>query len=383
MTTSATKTKTRLISADSHVVEPRNLWLDRLPKKFQDQAPRVESRETGDFFVVPNTSTGPKPVSTEGAMINDKIADNITGPTGYRFDDQRPGAYDPAARLLDQDDQGVEAEVIYPGWLIVHSIQEFDLKVACVQAYNEWLFEDFCSYAPDRLIGACALPVGVGPIEPAVEEAKKWAARGARTYLLPQSAPGGMAWGDEHFEPLWNAIEEVGLPVGFHQAAGQVAVFSDKTSPGAFWTVALGNKISLGWVFSQLIYGGVPERHPDLKMILVEGGIGWIAFQLNTMDHMFGDHHRWTSGDLSMKPSEYFWRQFWATFEDDRPGLLTMPFLDSSRLMWAGDYPHTEGNFPHAQEQVEHDFAGFSDDVRSAIVFDNAAKLFKVPLASS
>lgn len=368
----------RLISADSHVVEPKDLWLRRLPERFKHQAPQVESREDGDYFVVPNTGMSAKPMGTEGAMIDRKVdGRGIDSPRGYRYEDQRPGSYDPKARLADQESQGVEAEVIYPGWLIVHSIPDFELKAACVQAYNDWLFDDFCSYAPDRLLGAAALPVGDGPIEPAIAEAQKWASRGAKTFLLPQSVP-GKAWGDEHFDPLWAALEEIGIPVGFHQAAGQVAVFENKLAPGAFWTTAIGNKISLGWVFMQLVYGAVPERHPNLRFILVEGGIGWIGFQLNTMDHMFGDHHRWTSPALSMKPSEYFWRQFWATFEDDRPGILTLPMLDAGHLMWAGDYPHTEGNFPHAQEQVEHDFTGVDEDVIRAITYGNAAELFGI-----
>lgn len=366
----------RLFSADSHVVEPPNLWLDRIDRRFVDKAPRVESRETGDFFVVPNTGMGPKPVGTEGAMIDRKVTGGgIKSAVGYRMSDQRPGAYDPAARLVDQDSQGVTAEIIYPGWLIVHSIPDFELKAACVRAYNEWLFEDFCSYAPDRLLGAIVLPVGDGPIDAAIGEAQKWVGRGARTVMLPQSVP-GMAWGDPHFEPLWSALEELNVPVAFHQAAGQVAVFKDKMAPGAFWTTAVGNKISLGWVFMQLVYGGVPERHPDIRFVLVEGGIGWIAFQLNTMDHMFMDHHEWMDPKLNLKPSEYFWRQFWATFEDDRPGILTLPFLDPAKLMWAGDYPHTEGNFPHAQEQVSHDFDGVSDEIRQMIVHDNAASLY-------
>jgi predicted TIM-barrel fold metal-dependent hydrolase len=373
-----TSTMYRLFSADSHVVEPADLWLKRIDRKFLDQAPQVESRDDGDYFVVPNTGMPAKPVGTEGAMIDRKVNKlGILSAKGYRMSDQRPGAYDPEARIADQKSQGVEAEVVYPGWLIVHSIPDFELKAACVEAYNSWLFEDFCSAAPDRLLGAVALPVGAGPIDRAIKEAEKWIGQGARTVLLPQSVP-GMAWGDEHFEPLWDALDGLGVPVSFHQAAGQVAVFNDKMAPGAFWTTAIGNKISLGWVFMQLVYGGVPDRHPNLRFVLVEGGIGWIAFQLNTMDHMYGDHHQWMQPEIGLKPSEYFSRQFWATFEDDRPGILTLPMLDSSKLMWAGDYPHTEGNFPMAQEQVAHDFEGVDEDVRRAITHDNAAALYGV-----
>lgn len=365
-----------LFSADSHVVEPPNLWLDRLPSKFQDQAPRIESRDDGDYFIVPNTGMSPKPMGTEGAMINKKVdGSGIESPKGYRFSDQRPGSYDPKERLKDQDSQGIVGEIVYPGWLIVHSIPDFDLKAACVCAYNDWLFDEFCAYAPDRLLGAGVIPVGHGPIEPAIEEARRSVERGAHTLMLPQAVP-GMSWGDGHFEPMWAALEELGVPVNFHQAAGQVAVFEDKMAPGAFWTTAIGNKISLGWVFMQLVFGGVPERHPNLRFVLVEGGIGWIAFQLNLMDHLYGDHHQWIDPPLSVKPSEYFWRQFWATFEDDRPGILTLPLLDPSRLMWAGDYPHTEGNFPESQEYAMRDLEGLPEDVARMIAYDNATELY-------
>ena len=304
---------------------------------------------------------------------------------------RRPGiassSNDPVPTTLRRDcttrtARGWSARVVYPGWLIVHSIPDFELKAACVRAYNEWLFEDFCSHAPSRLVGAAVLPVGDGPIDAAIEEAQRWAGRGAKTFMLPQSVP-GKAWGDEHFAPLWAALEEIGLPVAFHQAAGQVAIFENKMAPGAFWTTAVGNKISLGWVFMQLAYGAVPERHPNLRFVLVEGGIGWIAFQLNLMDHLYGDHRHWMEPKLQLKPSEYFWRQFWATFEDDRPGLLTLPMLDDRKVMWAGDYPHTEGNFPAAQEFVARDFDGIDEPVRRRIVHDNAIGLYGLEIAPS
>jgi predicted TIM-barrel fold metal-dependent hydrolase len=369
----------RLISADSHVVEPPDLWLQRLDRRFRHQAPQIEVRDDGDYFVVPNTGMPPKPMGVEGAMIDDKTAGTVNSPKGYRFEHQRAGAYEPGARLLDQDAEGIEAEVIYPGWLIVHGIPDFELKAACVTAYNEWLFEDFCSHDPSRLLGAAVLPVGDGPIDRAIHEAQRWADAGARSFMLPQSVP-GKAWGDPHFEPLWSALEEIGRPVGFHQAAGQVAIFQDKMAPGVFWTTAVGNKLSLGWVFMQLVYGGVVERHPRLRIILVEGGIGWIGFQLTTMDHLFRVHHRWMDPHLSLSPSEYFWRQFWATFEVDRAGLLALPMLDPSRLMWAGDYPHTEGTFPASQDQIAHDFDGVDPSLTRKIVFDNAADLYELEL---
>ena len=129
---------------------------------------------------------------------------------------------------------------------------------------------------------------------------------------------------------------------------------------------------------ADLIWGAVPRRYPKLRFVIVEGGIGWIAALLRLMDHWWTDHHRWMEPRLDEAPSTYFKRQFWATFEDDRAGILTRELLGADRLMWGSDYPHTEGTFPHSQQQITQDFAGVPESEVHQMVVSNAAGLYGI-----
>jgi predicted TIM-barrel fold metal-dependent hydrolase len=345
-----------LFSAASHVVEPSDLWLSRLGRPWRDKAPRIEERGDCDWFVIPNSGVQEKPV-------------------GHRYLDVRPGAYDPAARLADQDLEGVIAEVIYPGWMILHEISEFDFKAACFRAYNDWLLDDFCACAPDRLLGAALLPVGNGPIEVAVAEARRAAGKGAREVLLPQAVP-GLPYNAEHYDPLWEILEELGVPVAFHHASARSGGNRDVRAGSD--VEAITNKTSMGQIATQLVWGGVATAHPGLRFVLVEGGFGWVAYLLDQWDQTYMAHRRSTIPNMTMQPSEYFFRQFHATFVDDRPGFLTLQLLDPRCLFWGTGYPDREGVFPESGETVLDTFRDVAPELRRMLTLDNAARLYAV-----
>ena len=127
---------------------------------------------------------------------------------------------------------------------------------------------------------------------------------------------------------------------------------------------------------ADLIWGAVPQRYPQLRFVVVEGGIGWVASLLGFMDHWWNDHRHWMEPQLDEAPSTYFKRQFWATFEDDRAGILTRELVGVDRLMWGSDYPHTEGTFPYSQEQIMRDFMGVPEAEVYQMVTGNAAQLY-------
>ena len=131
---------------------------------------------------------------------------------------------------------------------------------------------------------------------------------------------------------------------------------------------------------TELIWAGVPQRYPHLRFIIAEGGIGWIPTLLTFMDHWWTDHHRWMEPKLEEAPSFYFNRQFWATFEEDRAGVVLARegILNIDRAMWGADYPHTEGTFPHSQEAIARDFAGLSEAMVYKLVAGNAARLYSL-----
>ena len=367
------------VSADGHVVEPANLWTTRMDRRFRDRAPHIETRKSVDFYVIDGLD--PVAVGLDGAALESKIAGKVESPVA-RHADTRPGAWDPQERLKDQALDNLRAEVIYPGqWsLMFYRIADAEYQRAAVRVYNDWLSE-FCAYAPHRLLGAAILPMQ-GPLEWAAEEAERAAKIGLKAVMIPAAVP-ARPYIHPDYEPLWARLEEIGLPVVAH--SGTAADIGASTHEKA-------RRIGPGMAFmdekafqpmnalTELIWSGAPQRYPRLKFIISEGGIGWIACLLRLMDHWWEDHHHWMQPQLNEPPSTYFKRQFWATFEDDRAGILTRELIGVERLMWGADYPHTEGTFPKSRQQIAKDFTGVPDDEVYQMVVGNAAQLFGIPL---
>ena len=361
------------VSADGHVVEPADLWTTRMDKRFRDRAPRVEAREDADYYIIDGLT--PFPVGLEGATMEDKLAGNIET-MASRHADTRPGAWDPQQRLLDQDLDHVRAEVIYAGafGLQFFTLQDAEYQREAMRVYNDWLSE-FCAAAPDRLLGAGLLPVR-GPLEWACEEAERCAKQGLRTLTIPADVP-DRSYVTSDYERLWSTLEDIGLPVATHSGTGTAEEFYSKYNRMGTGMAVVEMKMfqpMRGLV--DLLWSAAPQRYSKLRFVIAEGGVGWIASMLGFMDHWWNDHRHWMEPKLDEKPSTYFKRQFWATFEDDRAGIQTRDIIGVDRLMWGADYPHTEGTFPRSVEQVAKDFAGVPEGEVYQMVAGNAAQLY-------
>ena len=201
------------VSSDGHVVEPADLWTTRMDKRFRDRAPRIESRPEADYYVI--DGLGPFAVGLEGVTMEDKIAGEIKSATGRRHAETRPGAWDPQARLVDQDFDHLRAEVIYPGLfgLQFWTAPDPEYQRECFRVYNDWLSE-FCAAAPDRLLGAGLLPMK-GPVEWAIEEAERVAKKGLPSVSIPAESA-ERSYGHSDFDPLWATLQDIGLPVATH-----------------------------------------------------------------------------------------------------------------------------------------------------------------------
>ncbi|MBI3303777.1 MAG: amidohydrolase family protein, partial [Deltaproteobacteria bacterium] len=229
------------VSADGHVVEPPDLWTSRIEQRFRDRAPRIESRPDGDYYIMEGRP--PAPITgLEGAMMNEKMAGKIETIRPHRFADARPGAWDPHARLADQDLDNLRAEAIYPGiGLGFFAFPDVEFQRACFQAYNDWLSE-FCSVAPDRLLGAGLLSVK-GPVEWAIEEAERVAKKGLRSVSIPAVVPERPYSRSNEYEPMWAALQDLGLPVAVHAGTGVDLMKSFmELGPGMF---VVENKIAV------------------------------------------------------------------------------------------------------------------------------------------
>jgi predicted TIM-barrel fold metal-dependent hydrolase len=370
--------ETRFISADGHVMEPADLWVTRMDKRFRDRAPRIESREDADYLLIEGLA--PAAVTDLiGTMANEKAEGKpILARNHNRYVDVRAGALDPLLRLKDQDLDNLSAEVVYPNdAMFIYAARDAEYRRECLRAYNTWLGE-YCSAAPSRILGAGMLPGGE-PIQWSIEEAQRCAKLGLKSVMLPADLP-RVPYGDPLNAPLWSALQDLGMPVAFHNAASErIDMEQFPSTAGGTMMATVHVKIA-GQLrtFCSLISSGVAASYPKVRFVIVEGGIGWIAAVTRLMDHWWEDHHHWLEPKLDEPPSFYARRQFHHTFEDDKAGLMHLPMLNADGLMWGSDYPHTEGTFPHSREQIAKDFADLSAEVKRKIIRDNAARLYGI-----
>lgn len=370
-----------LISADDHFAEPPDLWTKRLPSKFQDRAPRVERTQQGDGWRFPG---GPWTPLGLGAQAGRKFEDYRYA--GVTYEDVRPGVYEPRARLEDLDVDGVWASVIYPTTgLGLPRIEDPELHLACARAYNDFCAE-FASADPRRL-----LPVGVIPrtgVDAAVAELKRMRETGLRAALL-QALPSGAVWPSAQDERFWATAQEMGVVLHIHIGLSSRTASIPPSDPPpvnpllpillrGYALIAQGCQDA----FAGLIFSGVLERYPTVKWVSVESGIGWIPYYLERWDGVYERQRHWSKLDLPRKPSEYWRRQVYATFEEDKIGVnlaVRHPeYVGVENLMWASDYPHGDTTWPNSRQTVRDHFAGMPEEARRKITWENARRLYAI-----
>ena len=312
-------TEYKLISSDSHVTMPDEAWQEYLDPEFRDRAPRVERTDEGDFRVFEGHRTPIMTLNNLAGKKPEEFSLNVR-----KLEDQRSGAGDPAERIKDMDIDGVDAEVLYVGGPLASS--DPALRLNSVRGYNRWL-SDYASYAPGRLLGMAAIPIDTPEL--AVEEIRFAAAQpglaGGYIPLFPTEGD----YGDEKWNPMWEAFRETGLPIGLHvggRRPGTPTASIFESAP-RFMTGLVMSKLTMAESVSELIHGLVMQRYPELKFIAVEGQIGWISFFQYYSDHLFEKHRFWTKSELQEPPSYYFRRQVFGTFMEDPVGLREREYI--------------------------------------------------------
>ena len=366
----------QLVSADDHIdlrYLPRDLWETRVPAAVRDKVPRVEATEKGLAWV---------------------CGDHVWGPwgTARAFDVplksalERGGVFEagvlrpttPELRLADMDRDGIYATVMY-GSVAPLLVKDPAVRQVCYAAYNDWLVE-FCGSEPRRLIGVGLLPADDPAL--AIQELQRVAKLGLRHAVLLAAAAEPPLYHPD-WEPFWAAAAETGVPIGMH-----LFVSAPTAYPGVspFATAAIqGVQIGLQLLgpLVGLIFSGMLERHPGVRLVLAESGIGWIPFALERMDHEFGKYLEAREGwearggiPLTMQPSEYFRRQVWATFQDDPAGVGLLSMIGEDRVMWASDYPHPDSTWPNSQRVIAAQMAGLPEGTRRKLTRENARALY-------
>ena len=362
------RTEYRLISADSHINEPPDLWRDRLPARYRDRAPHIERFDEGDAWVM------------EGALDPINFGSNCSAgiPAAQRsswitWDEVRAGGYDPAARLTEQDADGVDAEILYPtpriGNQVVWHVSDPDFHVACVRAYNDWLSE-YASHAPERLWAVALMP-NVGADAAIAELERVRQLPGVRGVVIGQYPHGGEKISPED-DPFWAALQAARLPVSIHVAFATEAQ-GDRgrmklTGSTRFYDVPVR--------VTQFVESGVFDRFPALQLVLVEVDSSWTPYLREQMDDRFKRANPATRPDIKRLPSDYFTDSIATTFITDPYAIVNRHYVGLTQMMWSSDYPHGGSDWPESRAAIDGYFRGVPDDERHLILAGNALRIY-------
>ena len=367
----------KIISGDSHVTDPADLWTTRLPHEFRDRAPRIVKDppgEKGDRWVCEDLPTVTASMAFFAGASRDSYSEFESHIEEVSYRDGRPGGYDPAARLEDMKIDGTEAEVLYPSYaLTLYRLTDPPLQRALFSVYNDWLAE-FCSHAPELLLGIGL--VSTYDIDLAVAELERCAAMGLRGVLINSWPELDRTYEKPMYDPLWAAAQEVGIPISLHAFTGFGP--EDEIGQARISQTCLHHPGQRS--LSHLIYWGVFDRFPELKVVLAEMDIGWIPHYLWLAD----DKYRMRQDSLvevpDMAPTDYFKRNIYACFMDDPVGVKNTDIIGEDNYIWANDYPHWESTWPKSHEYIARNFEGISDVIKRKITRENAMRLFNIRL---
>jgi predicted TIM-barrel fold metal-dependent hydrolase len=362
---------TQILSADSHVLEPPDLWTTRMEKQFRDKAPHVEKNfdgREGDFFVCPPLRPfNPFTLGCAGVPPEEQAAKAALGYAACR-----PGSWDPVERLKDMDADSLGAEVFYCGYgMSMFSHPDEGFQRDAHRSYNDWAAE-YASYAPKRLFPIAN--ISMTDVEEDLKELHRVAKMGFRGIFISNDPLPERRYDNEMWEPFWSAVEEYDLPVNIHILTVQRGSQVSATNPlvdGVLLPVPAFRTIA------EMIVGGVFDRHPNLKIVSVENDIGWIPNYLKRFDwysYRFAPRYP----QMKMGGGEYWRQHVYATFQDDIPGIRCRDLIGVDRLMWGSDYPHFDSTFPDSVGAIERNFEGVPDDERELILSGNMLRLYNL-----
>jgi predicted TIM-barrel fold metal-dependent hydrolase len=361
---------TGLYSCDDHLdlsAVPPELWESRLPTGQSDRGPRVVDRDGRKMWVCEDRVIGRSGIGATTSEAAKKLS--AIGRAGIEDDGYR--ASNAKLRLEDMDRDGLWVSVIYGPLAVGLPIQEPDLQSACYAAWNDWAVEEFSATAPDRLSVLAFLP-GSSP-DAAAAELERCAGIGHRGAILDMF---DADLTDPAWERLWAAADHTGLPISFHIVGGTSSKLSYQLGKWQSAAYASVLPLQLDEPLAIMIFNGALERHPGLKLVLAESGLGWLPYFLTRMDLEWRNLRDKIDYAPSSPPSELFRNQVMATFEEEELAEHFIPLLGADSCMWASDYPHTDSTFPHSLKAIEETLGSLPEEDRCKITATNCAQLY-------
>jgi predicted TIM-barrel fold metal-dependent hydrolase len=369
------------ISADEHVQEHPEVWTRRLSgPKWRNRIPHIEQRSGGvERWVVDGRELPRRGVAEAGAAMADRIQ------IAERWDDVPAVVYDPRERLKAMDADGVDYAVLYPSVAGVAGetfgrIQDPELELACVQAYNDWLIEEWAG-ASERFIPQCIAPLF--PVEAAVKEIRRAVANGHRGVIypaIPMELRDVPHINDPVYDPLWAVCAELAVPICFHagsSAAIQVPPYEGYSPTIAAALESITRPVSQVSVLVNLLISKILMRFPELKVVLGESGLGWGAYLLEYTDFQAKGDQLHSHG-YDRTPSEMFKRQCYLVGWYDQASLKTRRYIGTENILWSTQFPHATSTWPESRKFVDKSFDGVPEAERKKILWENAARLYKI-----
>ena len=369
-----------ILSSDSHVFEPPDLWTTRIDAAFRDRAPRMQRIDGADQLVVEadQVISGIGLISNAGVRF--ESPETISGEG--RFEDVPRGGYDPEQHLADMRLDGVAGEVLYPSQgLFYFRVADTPLMSAIFRAYNDWLAE-FCRRDPSRLKGIAM--INLDDVGDGIRELERAARLGLAGAMITEYPLEHRRYDQPAYEPFWAAAASLGMPLSLHTATrrqGKIRGAGEKTLRDASSrsTKAFYPALSL----CDMIFSGVFERHPALRLAIVEFELSWAPNILAAMDYTYRERHgeaiyRFKDG---MRPSDFFHRNVVLSFQEDAIGIRLRDVIGVDNMMWGSDYPHSESTFPRSRKILEEILAGVPDDEGVKIAGANTARVYRFDVA--
>ena len=364
-----------ILSSDSHVFEPPDLWTQRIESSFKSRAPRMQRVGDADHLVVEDGQTiaGIGLISNAGARYEapETISDHA------RFEDVHQGGYEPEQHLKDMVIDGVYGEVLYPSQgLFYYKVADPLLFSAICRAYNDWLAE-FCSVDTGRL-KAIAM-INVDDVTDAVGELERTAKLGFVGAMITEYPLEERRYDHPDYEPLWSAAAALNMPISLHTATRRIRSNSALGERTVHDASRRATKVFLPAIsMCDMIFSGVFERHPNLRLAIVEFELSWVPYVLTNMDYTYRERneealYRFRGDTL---PSDFFASNVFLSFQEDEIGIRLRDRIGVDRMMWGSDYPHSESTFPRSREVLDEILHEVSEEERAKIVCHNTAKLY-------
>ncbi|MCZ6872310.1 MAG: amidohydrolase family protein [bacterium] len=370
-----------LVSVDDHVQEHPEVWTQRMSSsKWGNRIPHVEQTSDGtEYWVVDGQKLPLNGVAAVGATMPDRTE------APQRWADVPTMTYVADERLRAMDADGVDYSVLYPtiaglAGETFGRITDLELELACVQAYNDWLIEEWTDTS-ERFVPLCLVPLF--PIEETVKEIRRAVDKGHKGVVFP-GVPMHLREvphiNEPDYDPLWATCQELQVPICFHAGSStqiQFPAYQDLSPKLADALGALTRPVSSVQLVANFLYSRILMRFPSLKVVFAESSLGWGVYELETADHQF-ERQRLDQEGYDMTPSEMFHRQCYLTGWYDQMPIKGRHHIGVDNIMWSTNFPQTTSTWPSTRDYVTRSFQGVPEAERDKILWGNAVQLYKL-----